>query len=73
MKRECPEWASNIGVQVRLLTNDEPHNEKSAIASLLRQIDESELAMRSGEGAVEAKRPQELPVSSSPASRFIRE
>ena len=46
MKRECPEWAAKIGGEVRLLT-DETSCEPPSIASLLRQIDESELAMRS--------------------------
>jgi hypothetical protein len=50
MKRECPQWAANIGKEVRLLTH-ETQCEPPSIASLLRQIDESELAMRSGEGA----------------------
>ena len=49
MKRECPEWAAKIGAEVRLLTN-ETHCEPQPIASLLKQIDESELAMTSSEG-----------------------
>ena len=55
MQRECPEWAAKIGVEVRLLTK-ETHCEPQSIASLLRQIDESELAMRSGEGTKKVER-----------------
>lgn len=55
MKRECPEWAANIGVEVRRLT-DETQYEPPSVASLLRQIDASELAMRSGESINKAVR-----------------
>ena len=44
MQPDCPEWAAYIGVVVRLLAS-EPHYEPHAIAPLLRQIDETELAM----------------------------
>ena len=43
---EEPEWAAKIGGEVRLLT-DETSCEPPSIASLLRQFDENELAMRS--------------------------
>ena len=43
MKNECPEWAARIGVEVRHLT-EEPRCEPNYIASLLRQIEASELA-----------------------------
>ena len=51
MQRDCPEWAAYIGVVVRLITN-ELHSEPAAIASLLKQIDESEAAMKR-EGGLE--------------------
>ena len=59
MKRECPEWAANIGLEVRVLTS-ETQCEPLSITSLLRQIDASEAAMISGEGfnKADAKRPQ---------------
>jgi hypothetical protein len=45
MKNECPEWAANIGVEVRLLTK-ETRWVTPSITSLLSQIDESENALR---------------------------
>ena len=50
MKSECPEWAANIGVQMRHLTED-PCREPQSLASLLRRIDESEAALKGGGGA----------------------
>ena len=49
MKRECPEWAAKIGVEVRLLT-EETACEPQTIPSLLREIDERELEMRRATG-----------------------
>jgi hypothetical protein len=47
MRNECPEWAARIGVEVRHLTKESPF-EPDYIAFLLRQIEASELALRSG-------------------------
>ena len=49
MKSECPEWAAKIGLEVRRLT-EETQCQPQSIESLLRQMDESELAMQRATG-----------------------
>jgi hypothetical protein len=45
MQTDCPEWASRIGHALRLITN-EIEDKPARIASLLKQIAESEAALR---------------------------